>query len=255
MGRKSHSHFGRRYKDVLATDPRLQAPWPPASRLRAHPCGRGRARLYPRCPRPGQADPHRLALRSFGPLRGGGLGRLRRSARRSRSTSPTSEAACSANTRSRPVNADSQSKPDVAINEAERLINQENVDVILGVYSSAHAVPLAARSRSRRRSCGSTRAVATSVLKDQQPQLRVPRADPLRSVWRGRRSASWPRTPSQARRRPQGPQGRDHLRGRPLRHRRAAGGRAICEASRHARSCSRKPIRRTRPIFPRSSPS
>src|SRR5215471_2110130 len=32
------------------------------------------------------------------------------------------------------VNADSQSKPDVAINEAERLINQEKVDIILGVY-------------------------------------------------------------------------------------------------------------------------
>src|SRR6202045_1195036 len=28
-----------------------------------------------------------------------------------------------------PVNADSQSKPDVAINEAERLINQEKVNV------------------------------------------------------------------------------------------------------------------------------
>src|ERR1700736_2103715 len=32
-----------------------------------------------------------------------------------------------------PVNADSQSKADVAINEAERLINQEKVNVILGV--------------------------------------------------------------------------------------------------------------------------
>src|SRR5215475_48536 len=44
-----------------------------------------------------------------------------------------------------PVSADSQSKADVAINEAERLVNQEKVDIVLGVYSSAHAVPLGAK--------------------------------------------------------------------------------------------------------------
>ena len=44
-----------------------------------------------------------------------------------------------------PVNADSQSKADVAINEVERLINQEKVDIINGVFASAHAVPLAAK--------------------------------------------------------------------------------------------------------------
>src|SRR5258708_9972749 len=44
-----------------------------------------------------------------------------------------------------PVNADSQSKADVAINEAERLITQEHVDIILGIYSSAHAVPIASK--------------------------------------------------------------------------------------------------------------
>src|SRR5690606_22320293 len=41
------------------------------------------------------------------------------------------------------VYADAQSKVDVAINEAERLINQEKVDLIMGVYSSAQCVPLA----------------------------------------------------------------------------------------------------------------
>ena len=40
------------------------------------------------------------------------------------------------------VSGDSQSKPDVAINEAERLLNVEKVDVLLGIYSSAIAVPL-----------------------------------------------------------------------------------------------------------------
>src|SRR6202790_5716862 len=38
-----------------------------------------------------------------------------------------------------PMNADSQSKADAAINEVARLISQENVEVVLGVYSSAHA--------------------------------------------------------------------------------------------------------------------
>ena len=42
-----------------------------------------------------------------------------------------------------PVEADAQSSPDVAIREAERLINMEKVPVILGIYSSAIATPLA----------------------------------------------------------------------------------------------------------------
>jgi len=35
------------------------------------------------------------------------------------------------------IYADAQSKPDVAINEAVRLIEQEKVDMLLGFYSSA----------------------------------------------------------------------------------------------------------------------
>ncbi|HEX9016482.1 MAG TPA: ABC transporter substrate-binding protein [Chloroflexota bacterium] len=41
------------------------------------------------------------------------------------------------------ITADAQSKADVAINEAERLLNAEKVDALVGIYSSAHAVPLA----------------------------------------------------------------------------------------------------------------
>ena len=44
-----------------------------------------------------------------------------------------------------PIYADAQSKPDVAINEAVRLIEQENVDILLGFFSSAQCVPIAAR--------------------------------------------------------------------------------------------------------------
>src|SRR5437667_4855084 len=65
-----------------------------------------------------------------------------------------------------PVNADSQSKADVAINEVERLINQEKVDIINGVYSSAHAVPLAAKVEQQKKILWITTAVATAVFKD-----------------------------------------------------------------------------------------
>src|SRR3954453_14448696 len=44
-----------------------------------------------------------------------------------------------------PVYADAQSKPDIAINEAVRLIEQEKVDMLLGFYASAGCVPAAAR--------------------------------------------------------------------------------------------------------------
>jgi len=65
-----------------------------------------------------------------------------------------------------PINADSQSKTDAAINEVERLINQEKVDIVLGVYSSAHAVPLAAKVEEQKKILWITTAVATSVFKD-----------------------------------------------------------------------------------------
>ena len=65
-----------------------------------------------------------------------------------------------------PVNANSQSKVDVAINEVERLINQEKVDIVLGVYSSAHAVPLAAKVNEAKKILWINSAIATAVLKN-----------------------------------------------------------------------------------------
>src|SRR5258707_11390962 len=59
------------------------------------------------------------------------------------------------------VNADSQSKADVAINEAERLISQEHVDIILGIYASAAAVPLASKVEVQKNILWITTAVAT----------------------------------------------------------------------------------------------
>src|SRR5262249_38786471 len=68
------------------------------------------------------------------------------------------------------INADSQSKADAAINEVERLINQEKVEIVLGVYASAHAVPLAAKVEAQKKILWITTAIATSVFKDQNRQ-------------------------------------------------------------------------------------
>jgi branched-chain amino acid transport system substrate-binding protein len=65
-----------------------------------------------------------------------------------------------------PVAADAQSKVDVAINEAERLINQEKIDIIVGVYASAQAVPVAAKVDEEKKILWITSAIAVPVLKD-----------------------------------------------------------------------------------------
>jgi branched-chain amino acid transport system substrate-binding protein len=69
-----------------------------------------------------------------------------------------------------PINADCQSKVDVAINEVERLIDQEKVDIVNGVYASAQAVPLAARVDAQKKILWITTAIATAVFKDKNLQ-------------------------------------------------------------------------------------
>jgi len=56
-----------------------------------------------------------------------------------------------------------QSKPDIAINEAVRLIEQEKVDMLLGFYSSRSA-RRGRRSSSSRSSCGITTCISSAVL-------------------------------------------------------------------------------------------
>ena len=46
---------------------------------------------------------------------------------------------------------DAQSKIDVAINELTRLIDQEKVDIVSGLFSSAQCVPIAEQADARRR--------------------------------------------------------------------------------------------------------
>lgn len=63
------------------------------------------------------------------------------------------------------VSADSQSRAEVAINEAERLVSQERLDVLLGIYSSAHAVPISQRIQAAGKFLWITTAIATAVFK------------------------------------------------------------------------------------------
>src|SRR5512147_2687366 len=68
------------------------------------------------------------------------------------------------------VDGDTQSKTEVAINEAERLLNVEKVDVLAGIYSSAQAVPLAERVDKQKRFLWITTAIADAVVKDRNLQ-------------------------------------------------------------------------------------
>src|SRR5436190_10986690 len=62
--------------------------------------------------------------------------------------------------------ADAQSKPDVAINEAVRMIEQEKVDMLLGFYSSAECVPAAARIEQLKKFMWITTCISSAVLEN-----------------------------------------------------------------------------------------
>jgi ABC-type branched-subunit amino acid transport system substrate-binding protein len=64
------------------------------------------------------------------------------------------------------VYADAQSKPDVAINEAVRLVEQEKVDMLLGFFSSAQCVPVAARVEQLKKFMWITTCISSAVLEN-----------------------------------------------------------------------------------------
>ena len=68
------------------------------------------------------------------------------------------------------IYADAQSKADVAINEMTRLLDQEKVDVIMGLFSSAHCVPIAQQVDARKKFMWANVCVASSVFKDKNLQ-------------------------------------------------------------------------------------
>jgi len=64
------------------------------------------------------------------------------------------------------IYADAQSKGEVAISETERLLNQEKVDLILGVYSSGQCVPMSAKVDAAKKFMWATVCVSSAVFKD-----------------------------------------------------------------------------------------
>jgi len=64
------------------------------------------------------------------------------------------------------IYADAQSKPEIAINEAVRLIEQENVDMLMGFYSSAQCVPVSAKVDAMKKFMWITTCISPAVLKD-----------------------------------------------------------------------------------------
>src|SRR6516162_9817266 len=65
-----------------------------------------------------------------------------------------------------PIYADAQSKPEVAINEAIRLIDQEKVDILLGFFSSAQCLPIAARVDQVKKFMWITTCISSAVLEN-----------------------------------------------------------------------------------------
>src|SRR5512145_1762385 len=61
--------------------------------------------------------------------------------------------------------ADAQSKAEVAINEAIRLLEQEKVHLIMGVYSSAHCVPMAQKVDAAKKFMWANVCTASTVFK------------------------------------------------------------------------------------------
>ncbi|MEK7387447.1 MAG: ABC transporter substrate-binding protein, partial [candidate division NC10 bacterium] len=76
------------------------------------------------------------------------------------------------------VDGDAQSKAEVAINEAERLLNAEKVDILAGIYSSAHAVPLAEKVDKQKRFLWITTAISSKVFDGRNLQYTF-RAQPM----------------------------------------------------------------------------
>src|SRR5947209_11113827 len=63
------------------------------------------------------------------------------------------------------VDGDSQSKAEAAINEAERLLEVEKVDILAGIFSSAHAVPLAEKVDRQTKFLWITTAISDAVFR------------------------------------------------------------------------------------------
>ena len=108
------------------------------------------------------------------------------------------------------VEADAQSKVDVAINEAERLLNEVKVDLLMGVYSSAQCVPLAAKVDAAKKFLWMNVCVSSAVFKGKNLTYVFRPTSPLRSVWRCHVLLHRGERQDQVRQGAEGHQGRHH---------------------------------------------
>jgi branched-chain amino acid transport system substrate-binding protein len=65
-----------------------------------------------------------------------------------------------------PIYADAQSKVDVAINEATRLIDEQHVNMLMGFYSSAQCVPIAQKADAQKLFTWYNVCISSSVFKN-----------------------------------------------------------------------------------------
>lgn len=82
----------------------------------------------------------------------------------------------------KPITADAQSNPDIAIREAKRLISVEKVPVILGDYSSSIGVPLAPICEQNHTVFWVIIAISDKIVKGRHQQY-VFRVQPMGSQW------------------------------------------------------------------------
>ena len=81
-----------------------------------------------------------------------------------------------------PVVADAQSNPDIAIREGQRLMTVEDVPVVLGVFSSGIAVPLAPMAEQNKKIFWVIIAISDKVLQDRHLNYTF-RVQPMGSQW------------------------------------------------------------------------
>ena len=135
------------------------------------------------------------------------------------------------------IYADAQSKPDVAINEATRLIEQEKVDMLLGFFSSAQCVPVAARVEQLKKFMWITTCISSVGAGRQAFQIHIPSAGQRRSVRPDDDGLHRRELEGEVRQGPEGSARRHHPRGRRLRRRRGKGQRGRRQEGRASTSC------------------
>ena len=107
-------------------------------------------------------------------------------------------------------------------------MNEQKVDVLMGVYSSAQCVPMAAKVDAAKKFLWMNVCISSAVFKDKNLQYVF--RPTIHSDQYGDASCTFVgENAKQARQGAEGHQGRDHLRGRPLRRRRRAGNEEKCK--------------------------